>query len=85
MTQAETETFDPLERIAELASLSRGYANQIIAARESGGRPSSKLTELIRDIGSEALAVREEFCIGEEDFFEATFQEEGWRDRIAHR
>jgi len=79
------EGFDPIERVAYLAYLSRGYANQLQVAQELGTDSTPGLEASIREIGEEAKSLRQEYGISEEDFFEATFQPEGWRERITYK
>ena len=76
--------FHPIERIAELSYLVSSYANQLRVAQELDSDSVSGLRKSIREIGEEALELKERYGISETDFFEATFQTEGWRDRITH-
>lgn len=84
MGEVVTDVFDPIARIALLSYLSASYANQLEAARRLGSGSIQGLQRSIEEVGKEAIKIGAQFGISEEDFFEATFQSEGWQDRITY-
>ncbi|MBI1952408.1 hypothetical protein HYS42_01635 [Candidatus Saccharibacteria bacterium] len=85
MTEVLTEkSFNPIDEIARLSCLCASYANQLAAAETNGSDSVQGLRCSMEKAGQEALELWERFGISEADFFEATFQPEGWRERITY-
>lgn len=85
MTEVLTEkSYNPIDEISRLSYLCASYANQLAVAEKHGSDSAHGLKRSIEKASQEALELWERFGISEADFFEATFQPEGWRERITY-
>lgn len=85
LLQEPEKVFDPIGRIALLSHLGTSYANQLAVAERIGSDSVQGLRRSIQEVGQKALLLKDQFGITEEDFFEATFQQEGWKERITFK